>query len=92
MEGYTEPMPDRVVFDDEASVPLKASPALSTEQKLTGRGIVTNIGNASFLLVLVVAGLIGGAFYFLASAIPETPELGADVPRPGEKIPKNRSL
>ncbi len=85
-------MVDRVVFDEETDPVFRASPARSAEQGLVERGIAHNIKNAKLLLALFGAILIGGAFYFLASAIPETPVLGQDIPREGERIPSNRTI
>ena len=85
-------MAEYVVFGGGTHVPFVKSPARSTEEVLVKRGIFHNTGNAKLVLTLVTLGLLGGAFYFIALSIPETPRLGADVPRSGESIPQNRSI
>ncbi len=85
-------MAARVVFHEDPNSVLGKSPARSVDQKLVERGVAYNVRNAQLLLILLGVALIGGAFYFLISAIPEEPVLGDDIPRPGEHIPSNRSI
>jgi|CXWL01.1.fsa_nt_gi hypothetical protein len=85
-------MASRVVFDEDVNSAFAKPPLRSTDQKLVERGIAHTTLNARLMLMLLCACLIGGAFYFLISAIPEEPRLGGDIPRAGEKIPTNRSI
>lgn len=85
-------MTGRVVFDSDPRSEFAGSPAHSLEHKLIAGGVVTNVGNARIMLAVVAACIFGGAFYFLAASIPETPTLGDDIPRTGELIPSNRAL
>ena len=85
-------MGNQVVFEEDIDSAFQRLPIRSVDQRLVERGVAHTVVNAKLMLVLLVIALIGGAFYFLASAIPETPKLGQDVPRAGEKILRNRSI
>ncbi len=85
-------MDRHVVFEEDANAVFRTPPVRSAEHRLVDRGIAHTTARAKILLVLLGVCLLGGAFYFLASVIPETPKLGNDILRPGEHLPLNRSL
>lgn len=85
-------MASRVVFHEDANAVFRKPPVRSAEHKLVERGIAHTAGRAKLMMILAAALLLGGAFYFLMSSIPETPKLGNDILRPGEKAPTGRAL
>ncbi len=84
-------MDNQVRFDEEGSAMPVIRPR-SIDQKMVGVGVAVDSGQAQIILAMLAALAIGGAIYFMASAVPPPPELGDDRPRPGEKIPSNRSI
>ena len=79
-----------VEFDESTSFDPIPQPKLEPETlgtSIVRIGLVSSPGNAVVVLGVLIMLLVSGAFYILISSIPPPPQLGSDIPAPGERIP-----
>lgn len=68
-------------------MPTPRPEPLTLGRAMVNARIVSSPGEASLVLAILAAALIGFAFYLIASSVQPPPTLGPDELRPGEEVP-----
>ncbi len=83
-------MPNSVIFNEEEPLGTLVAPTpqkAGLTRSIMRAGFAGSMGDASILLAVGAAVMIGISFFILASAIQEPPQLGNDVLRSDEVVP-----